>query len=71
MLDFLPEIPLVQAVDPVRAHAFLGLGMFQGLGGGLGKGGGMVDQDCWWRVGVMIIFTGKPMFWAVAPIRAC
>ena len=64
-----PGVPLVWAVAPFRAHAFVGvLGVFQGQGGSVTRRG-LVCQDWWCRVGVMRTVQGIPLFFAVASVR--
>ena len=36
----------------------------------VGRGGGLVVQAWWLRVGVMRIFSGVPLFWDTAHVRA-
>ena len=68
---FLTGIPLVQAVNHVKACAFFWfLGCFRVLRD-MGGDGGLIDQDWWCCVGVLGILTGIPLFWDVAPVRSC
>ena len=57
-------------MDPIRDHAYFGLrGCFR-VWRDLGVGWGLVDQDWWRRVGVMIILPGIPLIWAADPVRS-
>ena len=62
-------IPFVWSEAPIRAHGFYEFSGYFRVWRDLGRGGGLVDQDWWQRVGVLINFPGIPLFWAVSPVR--